>query len=136
MNVGDVVTLGSFERAMARVLSNPFDPRTPEIPEPSQDELLEAIARVRPVYNRSCDIIDPSGRSTTGVLQPRSLGLRFIYFAGNGIDSRSYSAEMLRGEGSLPHPVFQTDEVRAVSPLYRLDYAMGYVGLRRAGVRR
>lgn len=135
MNVGDIVTLGSFERSITRLLRNPFDSNALEIPEPSQAELLEAIARVRPAYNRICDVVDPKGRSTTGVLQPQSLGLRFIYFAGERIDSRSYSAEMLRGDGSVPHPVFEAEQVRPVSPLYRLDYVGAYVALRRAGLR-
>ncbi len=71
----------------------------------------------------------------SGLLRPQSLGLQFIYFTGREIDSRDYSTEMLRGDGNAPHPRFETDQVRAVSPLYRLDYVMAYMALRRAGVR-
>ncbi len=129
---GDIYTLGTFERAM-RNLQHPFSGE--HIPEPSQEELRQAVQTVQEAYGKRAVLHTPEG-DLEGILQPSEyLGIYFIHYEGSQPARHLFSQEQLKLERKEPRYEFSASALGGCFPCYGLEKLQARYQLWRAGVK-
>ena len=130
---GDIYTLGTFERAIRYLQRGSFSHR-PE-PEPSQEELRQAVQTVREAFGKRAHLHTPEG-NLEGILQPSGgLGVYFTYYAGSRAARYLFSQEHLKLEKREPVYQFSAASLGGCFPVYGIiENLVAKYSLWKAGV--
>jgi len=129
---GDIYTLGTFERAMQGLRHGPFF-HNPE-PEPSPEELRQAIQTVREAFGKMAFLLTPEG-NLEGILRPSEyLGVYFTHYVGSRTARHLFSEEYLKLERREPVYEFSTASLGGCFPLYGVENLAARYSLWKAGV--
>ena len=129
---GDIYTLGTFERAM-RNLQHPFSGKY--IPEPSQQELRQAVKTVQEAFGKRAFLITPEG-SLEGIIQPSGdVGVYFTHYEWSRAARHLCSHEHLKLERREPVYEFSAASLGGCFPLYGAENLSAKYFLWKAGVK-
>ncbi|MDO8656387.1 MAG: hypothetical protein Q7K45_04055 [Nanoarchaeota archaeon] len=130
---GDIYTLGTFERAM-RNLQHPFS--GDYLPEPSQEELRQAVKTVQEAFGKRAFLITPEG-NLEGIVQPSGdVGVYFTHYEGSRAARHLFSHEHLKVEQREPVYEFSAASLGGCFPLYGVENLSAKYSLWKVGVER
>lgn len=131
---GDIYTLGTLERSMRYLQRGPFS--HDREPEPSQEELRQAVQTVQEAYGKRILLRTPEG-SLEGILRPSSgLGVYFTHYEGLQPARHLFSQEYLKLVTKDEHRYeFSAISLGGCFPLYGLENIAAKYSLWKAGVR-
>lgn len=129
---GDIYTLGTLERAMQN-LQHPFSGNY--LPEPSQEELRQAVQTVKEAFGKRSFLRTPEGH-LEGILQPSGdLGVYFTHYEGSRAARHLFSHEHLKVEQREPMYKFSATSLGGCFPLYGVENIAAKYSLWKAGVK-